>query len=1007
MISSTAKDLPEHRKQLLEACLRADTVPLLMETLPADPADAVAVSLRMVDEADVYLGVFAYRYGYVPPGHEVSITELEYLRAVERKIPCLIFFMHEDHPVRPRDVETGSPGERLARLKDRIGTAHVAAFFRSPEDLRAHAIHSLEALWKRLRAAAGGAPEPIRFHPVSLVPRPPEPYVAHSYTLLQTGTLIGRQGELTTLTDWVSGQGELARAAVLAVVALGGMGKSALTWHWFQTAAEQEWPAGLRGPLQGRLWWSFYESDAHFENFLPRALAYVLGRSEAAVRQEVPSLHEQGEVLLRELDRRPFLLVLDGLERLLTAYSGASAAHRCDDDRLDAETGNRLGEKAGRHPLRRAADPRAGLFLRRLAGLRASRVLLSSRLFPADLQTSAGAALPGGAALFLAGLGDGDAVELWRAFGARGSREQLLPVFDTFGRHPLLIQVLAGEVADLRSAPGDFDAWRQANPDFHALDLPLVQVRSHMLEHALRGLTEAQRKVLHAIAGFRMAVGIATLRALFVGSAPPAQDESAREPWRPLFGTFAELDAALTVLEDRGLLGWDRRANRYDLHPIVRGVVWAGLDEGARRGVRRAQHDHFAAVPTPEWLTIASVDDLTPAIELFHALVDLGQYDEAQEVFRDRLSLATLYRLSAGRLEVSMMERLFPDGIDRQPRLARARARAYTLDVLSRGYKGCGRPGASADLLARSEAICRERRDDRNLSAVLYNRSGSERLAGRLRNADAAVREAIHLSRVLGERSDEAIKLNQLARVFESRGATASGLVVSSRSLRLLGEEGMDQAEGVVRSYRAELLLRVGDPAEARRHLERAEELAGVSRHALDVILVNRLWGACAVLCSDFSGAERRLSAALSRCRDCDMKEEELPTLVALAELRRRQGRTDEARDLLEQVWEPAELGPFPAFHAEALNLLAGIECDAGNRDAAAVAAAAAFRKAWCDGPPYGYHWGLLDAREHLAGLGAPEPEMPPFDPSRHPPLADIGIDLPGESSSTIDALEG
>jgi hypothetical protein len=179
MISSTAKDLPEHRRQVIEACQRVGMFPLPMEHLPADTAAAAAVSARLVDEADVYVGVFAYRYGYLPPGSDVSVTELEYNRAVERKIPCLIFFMHEDHPVLPRDVETGPGAEKLARLKDRLGRAHVVQSFKSPEDLRGHAIHSREAVRKQLRQAQGAEPEPIRFHPVSVIPRPPEPYLAH------------------------------------------------------------------------------------------------------------------------------------------------------------------------------------------------------------------------------------------------------------------------------------------------------------------------------------------------------------------------------------------------------------------------------------------------------------------------------------------------------------------------------------------------------------------------------------------------------------------------------------------------------------------------------------------------------------------------------------------------------------------------------------------------------------------------------------------------------------
>jgi hypothetical protein len=51
-----------------------------------------------------------------------------------------------------------------------------------------------------------------------------------------------------------------------------------------------------------------------------------------------------------------------------------------------------------------------------------------------------------------------------------------------------------------------------------------------------------------------------TLTALLIGEAKPCASEQ-------------ELDAVLAELEDRGLVGWDKRANRYDLHPIVRGVV--------------------------------------------------------------------------------------------------------------------------------------------------------------------------------------------------------------------------------------------------------------------------------------------------------------------------------------------------------------------------------------------------------------------------------------------------
>jgi len=77
MVSSTVRDLPDHRQGVLDACLRQGMFPLMMEHLPAIDADAIKASMDLVDEADIYLGVFAFRYGYVPQGHEISITEME------------------------------------------------------------------------------------------------------------------------------------------------------------------------------------------------------------------------------------------------------------------------------------------------------------------------------------------------------------------------------------------------------------------------------------------------------------------------------------------------------------------------------------------------------------------------------------------------------------------------------------------------------------------------------------------------------------------------------------------------------------------------------------------------------------------------------------------------------------------------------------------------------------------------------------------------------------------
>jgi hypothetical protein len=143
MISSTSLDLEAHRQQVRSACEEKLCLPRMMEHLHAGTPSGLAASLELVEQADVYIGLFAYRYGYIPPGHDRSITRQEYERAVERGIPVLIFLMSPDHPVLPDHVETGAGAEKLGELKRLLERSHTVKYFRSPEDLHSQVVLSL------------------------------------------------------------------------------------------------------------------------------------------------------------------------------------------------------------------------------------------------------------------------------------------------------------------------------------------------------------------------------------------------------------------------------------------------------------------------------------------------------------------------------------------------------------------------------------------------------------------------------------------------------------------------------------------------------------------------------------------------------------------------------------------------------------------------------------------------------------------------------------------------
>lgn len=962
MISSTARDLPEHREKVMHVCLRLGVVhPDMMEHLSAEDANAAEVSLRMVEDADLYLGVIGFRYGYVPPGSDISVTEMEYNRAVERGIPRLLYLMHDEHPVKPADVETGDGAAKLKAFKERLKTDRVAGFFKSPDELSLLVFQSLSERRQRNLAA---------FHYVSDIPAPPEEYIAHPYTLLQTDTLIGRQAELKLLTDWITGKelnfdGRKAPAntvRVMSVVAIGGMGKSALTWKWFNDVAPQEMKN-----LAGRMWWSFYESDATFENFVIRALAYVTKTSIDDVQKIAAPDRETA--LLAALDHEPFLIVLDGLERILIAYARMDAS-RLDDSEVGKEKN-----------LRKTADPRVGSFLKKLAQVKHSRILVSSRLYPTELETTGGDSIPGTFRVKIDGLNDEDAVELWRAFDVSGSRDELLPVFNTFAKHPLLIQALAGQVKRYRKAPGDFEVWRKANPQFDPSKFPELQdAMAHVLEFALRGLDVKTEKGLRTIAAFRMPTSYDTLAAVLAGEG----NACANEP---------ELDAVLNELEDRGLVGWDKRANRYDLHPLVRGVVWSGLGGDARRGVYTSLHAHFEAVPMIDnYLKVNSLEDLTPAIELYNTLIGLGRYDDAGRFFYERLDDATLYRLSASRQRVELLELLFPDGLEQLPRLNSQAYQTYVLNSLALGYKLSGQSGRAAALFRRTITIVSKMKDDGNLSVDLRNLSDTLRLSGALFESESAARRALVITRGQDNRFQEAVSLYWLGLTLAARGLANESGPALRRSLHLFRALSQKQSEGIVNSFLAQSALWPGEFAGALSFANRAWDLAHVQNLEGDFIRAARAQGEAALGMSDFAAADERLHHALTHARMVNLVEEELPALVALGELRRRQRDVKAARELLNDVWELAERGPYLLFHADAFNVLAQIERDEGNTTAAIEAATKAYRLAWCDGPPFAYHWGLEKAKHHLKELGAPEPEIPPFDESKFEPMPEVEI---------------
>lgn len=219
MLSSTAFDLPEHRAAAREACIDAGVFPVGMESLPARDATGVAVSMEMVDQADIYIGIYANRYGWVPDGSAVSITEMEFDHALQRQKDghlqeLLIFTAHKDHPWKAADIEADAAAQqKLTAFKTRAAAGRVRKEFSSAQELHRLIFQALTD-WKARQA-------PLR--PSDFGPRHFATAIPHNLPTLQP--FFGREDELKKIADALDPD---SRTWGALIDGPGGMGKTSL-----------------------------------------------------------------------------------------------------------------------------------------------------------------------------------------------------------------------------------------------------------------------------------------------------------------------------------------------------------------------------------------------------------------------------------------------------------------------------------------------------------------------------------------------------------------------------------------------------------------------------------------------------------------------------------------------------------------------------------------------------------------------------------------------------------
>jgi Domain of unknown function (DUF4062) len=956
MVSSTFTDLVEHRQALMKAINRYDLKPIGMEDDSAKVINVLDSSLGMVRKAAAYIGVISHKYGQIPEDRKLnpdglSLTELEFAEAERLGRPVLLFIMGPTHPVIAADVESDPEKRRkLAAFTERAKRMNsidrVYKVFDSLQQFEVEVMKAVSDLRDHLDGTGTPSTQPAGASENNLLPTPPALYAEPPY--IGSHEFVGREAQLQTLSDWAAAADP---HPVLLFEAIGGAGKSMLTWEWttkHATAARADWA--------GRFWYSFYEKGSVMADFCQRTLAYMTGRPLEDLRNK--KTLELSELLLQQLRKRPWLLILDGLERVLVAYNRIDAAQLADE-----EAGN-SDAIAHRDPCA-AIRPEDDDLLRTLASAAPSKLLITSRLIPRVLLNPASQPIPGVRHERLSGLRPPDAEALLRSCGVIGSSADMQSFLQSHcDCHPLVTGILAGLINDYLPDRGNFDRWageRDGGAALNLADLDLVQKRNHILRAALDALPEKSRQLLSTLALLSEAVDSDTLRALNPHlSAEPNQVE---EPENELAKTVRDL-------ERRGLLQYDPQAKRYDLHPVVRGVAAGGLRQEERESYGKKVVDYFSRKSHNPYEEAETLEDVSAGLHLVRTLIQMGRYEQAVAAYRGGLANALWFNLEAHATTLSLLRPFFiqgwaylPDCVDIDDGGYLANDAAIALAALNEPGEALASYGAGlyANLQAREWKNAGTTNFNVSMTLLSQNRIAA---AGRCRLLGLDIATFTDDGYVFRARLDYFSWLSHVGRKLDAEPVW-----------NLLDPMGREWPRPLYRPGLAEYDLarfrfRHGELHET--ELVHAETLAKQGRDRSLIRDLHRLRGNWHMEQDQWSLAASSLHEAVRMAREVGRNDSVAEAQLALANF--HLGRLAEPRHEAQRLSLERNLS-----HID----LAALWLAIGDPEQTKKHALAAYEWAWADGEPYVRRYELDKARGLLEELSVEVPTLPPYDPEK------------------------
>jgi hypothetical protein len=133
-ISSTKKDLYDYQEAVKEVLEDLKEQYSEIEYRISNDKDNIKKRISEIDKCDLFIGIYAWNYGYIPIDEKLSITESEYNYVNEKSISSFCYVIDREYPWKISLVEFETY-DKLKKFREKVLNFHKEKF-RSPDHLK-------------------------------------------------------------------------------------------------------------------------------------------------------------------------------------------------------------------------------------------------------------------------------------------------------------------------------------------------------------------------------------------------------------------------------------------------------------------------------------------------------------------------------------------------------------------------------------------------------------------------------------------------------------------------------------------------------------------------------------------------------------------------------------------------------------------------------------------------------------------------------------------------------